>query len=69
MLDSLVEKTLGGVLICRRYVSGYSVGQGQGQGGTLNEGRQLTFNFRLDPSLTQHLTVSTIYLMVVYDDF
>ena len=59
MLDSLVEKTLGGVLICRRYVSGFSVGQGQGQDGSINEGRQLTFNFRLDPSLTHHLTVSS----------
>ena len=56
MNDSLVEKVVGGVLISRRYVSGNSLGRD----GTAHEGRQLIFNFRLEPSLTQNLTVSEL---------
>ena len=57
MTDSLHEKVLGGVLICRRFVSGNSIGRD----GATPEGRQMTFNFRTDPSLTQYLTVSNIH--------
>ena len=54
MNDSLIEKSVGGVLLCRRYVSGNSLGRD----GTSTEARQLVFNFRLEASVTQHLTVS-----------
>ena len=49
----MIEKAIGGVLIARRFVSGNNLGRD----GTANEGRQLVFNFRLEPSLTQYLTV------------
>lgn len=54
MSDSLIEKVVGGVLIGRRYVSGNSLGRE----GTASEARQMVFNFRLDSSITQNLTVS-----------
>ena len=57
MENSLVEKTLGGVLIGRRFVTGNTLGRE----GAVNENRQLIFNFRLDPALTQHLTVSMVF--------
>ena len=54
MTDSLIEKSVGGVLLSRRCVSGSSLGRE----GTAREARQMVFNFRLDPSVTQHLSVS-----------
>ena len=53
MDDSLTEKVLGGILIGRRFISGTTVGRD----GVTSEGRRMTFNFRLDPSLTQYLSV------------
>ena len=57
MSDSLIEKVVGGVLIARRYVSGNSLGRE----GTASEARQMVFNFRLDSSVTQNLTVSILF--------
>ena len=57
MSDSLIEKVVGGVLVSRRYVSGNSLGRE----GTASEARQMVFNFRLDSSVTQNLTVSITF--------
>ena len=61
MSDSLIEKVVGGVLVARRYVSGNSLGRE----GTASEARQMVFNFRLDSSVTQNLTVSIISDLVL----
>ena len=56
IVDATFEKSLGGKVVIKRFLSGNSLSRE----GHASEGRQFFFTVRLETSLTQYLNVSFI---------